>query len=377
MKLCRHLGSGFGGRDNGRRIFSLDQFARTDRGAVRLPIIIVAGAASLFMMSLVAIPLFFGANQLYHGAASGGDCTDTSGAANQPEQSGNANAIPSNYLALYKKAGQQYGIPWNVLAGIGWIETHHGQLKAPGVTSGENSMHAGGPMQFIPGTWESFGVDGNGDGKKDRYDPADAIPAAARYLKHNGAPTRMRSAIFRYNHLVSYVNSVLAAAQNYASGSFDVVQATGATCDDMNGAPVAPNAVSAQVITFAKAQLGKPYVYGAVGPNSFDCSGLTMSAYRSAGVTIPRLSDAQYWWGAKVPSGQEQPGDLVYFHYLHGHSGPGHVGIVYNPQKGIMIVAPHTGDVVKLQNYKTYPGGPVGFTRPTAHNGHNGPTKRL
>ena len=42
-----------------------------------------------------------------------------------------------------------------------------------------------------------------------------------------------------------------------------------------------------------------------------------------------------------------------------------------------MIVAPHTGDHVKLQNYKTYPGGPVGFTRPTAHNGHNGPKKRL
>jgi cell wall-associated NlpC family hydrolase len=377
MKLRRHLGIGFGGRNSGRRIISLDRFARSDHGAVRLPIIIVGGAVSLFMMSLVAIPLFFGANQLYNGAASGGDCTDTSNASTQPQESGNANAIPANYLALYKKAGQQYGIPWNVLAGVGWIETHHGQLKAPGVTSGENSMHAGGPMQFIPGTWKAFGVDGNGDGKKDRYDPADAIPAAARYLKHNGAPTRMRSAIFRYNHLVSYVNSVLAAAQNYASGSFDVVQATGPTCADMNGAPVAPNAVSAQVITFAKAQLNKPYVYGAVGPNSFDCSGLTSAAYHSAGVTIPRLSDAQYWWGARVPSGQEQPGDLVYFDYRHGHSGPGHVGIVYNPKAGIMIVAPHTGDVVKIQNYKSYPGGPVGFTRPTAHNGHNGPTKRL
>jgi cell wall-associated NlpC family hydrolase len=78
-----------------------------------------------------------------------------------------------------------------------------------------------------------------------------------------------------------------------------------------------------------------------------------------------------------VPKGQEQPGDLVYFHYLPGHTGPGHVGIVYNPQKSIMIVAPHTGDVVKLQSYKNYPGGVVGFTRPTAHNGHNGPTKHL
>jgi cell wall-associated NlpC family hydrolase len=379
MKLCRHLsiGSGFGGRDNGRRIMSLNRFARTDHGAVRLPVIIIAGAASLFLMSLVAIPLFFGANQLYQGAGNGGDCTDTSGASVQPQQSGDANGIPSNYLALYKQAGRQYGIPWNVLAGIGWVETHHGQLKAPGVLRGENSMRAGGPMQFIPGTWRSFGVDGNHDGKKDRYDPADAIPAAARYLKHNGAPTRMRTAIFAYNHLVSYVNNVLSTAQKYAGGSFNVVQANGPSCVDMNGAPAAPNAVVAKVITFARAQLGKPYVYGAVGPNSFDCSGLTSAAYHSAGVTIPRLSDDQYWWGASVPKGQEQPGDLVYFDYKPGHTGPGHVGIVYNPEKGIMIVAPHTGDVVKLQNYKTYPGGAVGFTRPTGHNGHNGPTKRL
>ncbi|WP_433181221.1 NlpC/P60 family protein [Actinoallomurus sp. CA-150999] len=378
MRLRRHsqLGVGLGGRSGSRRIVSLHHFTRSDRGAVRLPIIIAGGAAALFFMSLVSIPLFFGANNLFQGASGGGNCTDTSGAASQPQQSSDANGIPSNYLELYKKAGQQYGIPWNVLAGIGWVETHHGQLKAPGVLSGENSMHAGGPMQFIPGTWAEFGVDGNGDGKKDRYDPADAIPAAARYLKHNGAPDRMRTAIFMYNHLVSYVNNVLSMAKKYASGSFDVVQANGPNCTDMNGAPVAPSAVAATVIAFAKAQLGKPYVYGATGPNSFDCSGLTLSAYKSAGVTIPRLSDDQYWWGASVPRGQEQPGDLVYFEYLPGHTGPGHVGIVYNPQKGIMIVAPHTGDVVKLQNYKTYPGGAVGFTRPTAHNGHNGPTER-
>src|SRR4051795_12449987 len=116
MKRRRHnaIGSGFGGSNNGRRIISLNRFARADHGAARLPIIIAAGAASLFLMSLVAIPLFFGANQLYQGAGNGGDCTDTSAAATQPQQSGDANGIPSNYLALYKKAGQQYGIPWNV-----------------------------------------------------------------------------------------------------------------------------------------------------------------------------------------------------------------------------------------------------------------------
>lgn len=378
MRLRRYprIGVGSGRRAAHRRMISLHRLARTDRGAVRLPIVIAAGAAALFLMSLVSIPLFFGANQLFQ-ATSGSGCTDTSGAAAQPQQSSDANGIPSNYLALYKKAGQQYGLPWNLLAGIGKIETDHGQSNAPGVHSGENFAGAGGPMQFEAATWAVYGVDGDGDGKKDRYDPADAIAGAANYLKHSGAPDRTRSAIFAYNHSVQYVNNVLSWARRYAGGSFNVVQANTPVCADLGGAPAAPNAIVAKVIEFARAQLGKPYVYGATGPDSYDCSGLTMSAYKAAGVTIPRLSDAQYWWGASVPKGQEQPGDLVYFEYLPGHSGPGHVGIVYNPAKGLMIVAPHTGDHVKLQNYKTYPGGPVGFTRPTAHNGHNGPTKRL
>jgi cell wall-associated NlpC family hydrolase len=354
---------------------SLQRFVRSDRGEVRLPIVIAAGAGALFLMSLLAIPLFFGANQLFQGES--GDCTDTSGAASQPRESGDASAIPANYLELYKKAGERYGLPWNLLAGIGKIETDHGQSPAQGVRSGENFAGAGGPMQFLAGTWNAFGVDGDGDGKKDRYDPADAIAGAARYLKHNGAPTRTRTAVFAYNHSVQYVNNVLAWAKRYAGGAFDVVQANGPTCADLDGAPAAPNAVVAQVIDFARAQLGKPYVFGAVGPDSFDCSGLTMSAFQSAGVALPRLSDAQYWWGAEVPKGQEQPGDLVFFDFKPGHSGPGHVGIVYNPQRGLMIVAPHTGDIVKLQSYRNYPGGVVGFTRPSAHNGHNGPRKQL
>src|SRR5437879_990679 len=177
MKLRRYvgIGVGFGGRNNGRRIISLHHFVRSDQGTVRLPIVIAGGAAALFFMSLLAIPFFFGANQLYQGANGGADCTDTSGAAAQPRQSGDANSIPSNYLQLYKKAGQQYGVPWNLLAGIGKVETDHGQSNLPGVHSGTNSAGAGGPMQFIAGTWVTFGVDGNGDGKKDRYDPADAI----------------------------------------------------------------------------------------------------------------------------------------------------------------------------------------------------------
>jgi membrane-bound lytic murein transglycosylase B len=97
-------------------------------------------------------------------------------------------AIPAAYLALYVNAGREYGIGWHVLAAVGKIESDHGRGTGPGITSGTNHAGAAGPMQFLSGTWAAFGVDGDRDGDRDVYDPADAIPAAARYLKHEGAP---------------------------------------------------------------------------------------------------------------------------------------------------------------------------------------------
>jgi hypothetical protein len=132
--------------------------------------------------------------------------------------------IPPEYLELYEAAGARYGIdPW-ILAGIGWIETDHGRSKAPGVRSGVNTYGCcAGPMQFSvvgsPSTWDTYGVDGDGDGAKSPYDPADAIPAAARYLVASGAPGDYRSALFAYNHAVWYVNEVLAKADQYRSAT--------------------------------------------------------------------------------------------------------------------------------------------------------------
>ncbi len=355
---------------------------RSDGGEIHAGLAAAAGAVLL----MVAI---------FIGAGSAIDTQDPSACQIQPAPSDQAsNSIPADYLELYRRAGQQYGIPWNVLAAVGKTESDHGRDRSPGVHSGANFAGAAGPMQIgIGGTagnnWGGtprhradahvggYGVDGNGDGWADVYDPADAIPAAARYLKAHGAPADIRKALFAYNPSTDYVNHVLAVAADYASHGAEAIVATGnISCEQAALGPLPANSVAAKVIAYARAQIGKPYVYGGTGPDGFDCSGLTMMAYRAAGVTIPRLSDAQYWWGAYVPPGQEQPGDLVFFNYLPGHSGPGHVGIVYNPASGTMIVAPHTGANVRFQSYKNYPGGPVGFTRPTARNGHNGPTNR-
>ena len=133
----------------------------------------------------------------------------------QPPASTAAAAIPAAYLADYQKAGTQYGIPWTVLAGIGEIESGQGRSGAPGVHSGANPAGAAGPMQFGIGglagnTWGGapvhpasehaggYGIDGDHDGIVDVYDPGDAIPSAAYFLKANGAPTNLQAALFAY-----------------------------------------------------------------------------------------------------------------------------------------------------------------------------------
>jgi murein DD-endopeptidase MepM/ murein hydrolase activator NlpD len=133
--------------------------------------------------------------------------------------------IPADYLRHYQDAEQRYGVEWAILAGIGKVESDHGRLHAPGVTSGQNSHGCcAGPMQFFtnramtggqPTTWDSYGVDANGDGRKDPYDPADAIHAAGNYLKALGAERDVRQALFGYNHAWWYVDQVEAWARRY------------------------------------------------------------------------------------------------------------------------------------------------------------------
>ncbi|GGU89685.1 hypothetical protein GCM10010182_00070 [Actinomadura cremea] len=213
-------------------------------------------------------------------------------------------------------------------------------------------------------TWAAFGVDGNGDDRKDVYDPADAIPGAARYLKHNGAPEKIRTALFAYNRSDAYVEKVLRQAAVYAeAGSADA--AGEQACLGAGGTVAPPTEAAAEALAFARAQLGKPYVWGAEGPGAFDCSGLTYAAYRAAAITIPRVSGDQWRHGHRVPRGREQPGDLVFFDSGPGssRSNPGHVGLVIAPGK--MIAAPHSGTVVQIQSYER--DTLLGFTRPTAH----------
>ena len=332
----------------------------------RLLVVGVLGVVAMMFAGLVFVPIMFGAGQFVFGGGMGrGNCVNVSDAGDQPTEASDAKAVPAAYLALYQAAGKKYGIPWNVLAGVGKVETDHGRSKMAGVSSGENYAGAGGPMQFLAATFKSFAVDGNKDGKKDRYDPEDAIPSAAAYLKHNGAPQRMKTAIFQYNHSWDYVDLVLSWAKRYAGGSFEVVQANGVNCED-NQLPTNVDALVKKIIEFAMAQRGKPYVFGANGPDAWDCSSIIQAAYRSVGLSIPRTTFEQWPFGVKIAKGKEQPGDLVYFNSGPGTSAdnPGHVGMVIGKNK--MIVARCSSCVPAITVTPYNRSDWMGVTRPLA-----------
>ncbi|HEX4308180.1 MAG TPA: lytic murein transglycosylase [Solirubrobacterales bacterium] len=147
----------------------------------------------------------------------------------------NSFEIPPFLLPIYQACGTEYGIPWEVLAAINKIETGFG------TNLNVSSAGAVGWMQFLPSSWETYGLDANGDGRKDPYNPVDAICAAAHYLKVAGGQKDLYDAILAYNHADWYAQEVLTYARAYGRIPSDLVGSlTGLT----EGAhfPIAANA---------------------------------------------------------------------------------------------------------------------------------------
>ncbi|MET7287676.1 bifunctional lytic transglycosylase/C40 family peptidase [Streptomyces sp. NPDC005573] len=221
---------------------------------------------------------------------------------------------------------------------------------------------ARGIAQFIPGTWATHGIDGNGDGKRDIWDPADAIPSAASYDCE----------------LAKYVKDVpgntgdnmLAA---YNAGAYRVIKAGGVpaisetrnyvkrirSLEQSFAAPVTridPTRQAAGAIDFAQKKLGTPYLWGGNGgpdqDGRFDCSGLTKASYASVGIGLPRVANDQYNAGPHPSRDQLLPGDLVFFsHDLTDSRAIHHVGIYVGG--GYMIDAPRTGAVIRFDPIDT------------------------
>jgi len=299
-------------------------------------------------------------------------------------------SLPPVVMAAYESAASRANmqfpscrITWPVLAAIGEIESHHGASggssragwngieKPPILGLRLNGSHgiraikdsdrgrfdgdrkwdrAVGPMQFLPSTWKTFGVDADGDGIANPQDIRDAAAAAADYLCKGNAnladPTQLATAIYSYNAADWYVSDVLTLMSRYADLA---VTAPGA------------DAAVRTAISWAYAHLGDPYVWGGNGPY-YDCSGFTRAAYASAGIAIPRTSEQQWLALPHVADGQLRVGDLVFFNPGEFRKGlPGHVGIYIG--SGFMIADPHTGAVVQVQAI-TGAGEYVGAARP-------------
>jgi len=226
-----------------------------------------------------------------------------------PGAAGTAPALPAGWAGMEQAAAATCpGLSWSVLAAIGTVESDSGRSTAPGVASGANPAGAEGPMQFEPATFAT--------------------------------PTGLRRAVLDYDHSAVYADTVLSLSLAFA--------------DD----PTVDATVVAAV-AFAAGALGTPYRWGGNGPGGFDCSGLTRAAYAAAGTTLPRVAQDQFDRGPAVPGGSGLlPGDLIFFG--SGPTGVDHVGLYVGA--GLMIDAPHTGAVVRVEPADW--SGLVGATRP-------------
>ncbi|MFD5554976.1 NlpC/P60 family protein [Streptomyces sp. NPDC127068] len=260
-------------------------------------------------------------------------------------------AVPAAYQPLVEKWG-------NLCAAINPALLAAQLYQESGFNPRAQSPAAAqGIAQFIPGTWATHGVDGDGDGDRDVWDPKDAIPSAASYdcalatyVKDvPGDPTKNMLAAYNagpyavikyggvppYRETQNYVKIITSLQESFARPV----------------GRVEPSRQAAGAIHYAQGKLGTDYLWGGTGTAAqggrFDCSGLTQAAYRSVDIELPRVANDQYNAGPHPSRDELLPGDLVFFSDdLTNSRAIRHVGIYVGG--GYMIDAPRTGAVIRF-----------------------------
>ncbi len=288
-------------------------------------------------------------------------------------------SVPAKYQKLVEEAGNTCPeVTPNLLAALLTQESGF-DPKA------QSPVGAQGIAQFMPSTWEGNGIDGNGDGKRDVWDPEDAIPSSAKYLCSIAQDVKNVPGNKQSNLLAAYnagTNKVLKyggvppykETQNYVQA---ITSLAGQPAKGGKPGTAITAEQAATAVNAAQEMLGTKYSWGggnASGPSTgsccsprgrsgadirgFDCSGLTLYAYAKVGVTLPRTAAAQYAASKPIKTGQ-MPGDLVF--YGSSASTIHHVGIYIGG--GYMIDAPRPGTEVRFSPLDSM-SDLFGFARP-------------
>ncbi|VEG29992.1 Peptidoglycan endopeptidase RipA precursor [Actinomyces howellii] len=299
---------------------------------------------------LVLVPMMMG----------GGDSEQETESEPLAAGAGGVAGVPAEYVGAVVEAGTlcpEVSAP--VIAAQIWTESKFDPLVG-------SPMGAQGIAQFMPETWADFGTDGDGDGVADVWNPADAILSQGVYMCHLVDMVRgyldsgtaqgdlLELTLAAYNAGPGAVADAGGLPVNGETELYvpliigDVPRFTGTqgVVVDSGGGPVADKAIAA-----ARGYLGTPYVWAGESAAGLDCSGLTMLAYRAAGVSLEHSSRKQYGQGTRVPLAEASPGDLVFWSYDGTESGIYHVAIFLGD--GMMIESPTFGQTVRETEMRT------------------------
>ncbi|WP_327691652.1 bifunctional lytic transglycosylase/C40 family peptidase [Streptomyces sp. NBC_00461] len=301
------------------------------------------------------------------------------GAGDDPVSTALSLTVPRQYKSLIENAGNSCStVTPNLLAALLTQESGFNP-KA------QSQVGAEGIAQFMPSTWETHGIDGNGDGKRDVWDPADAIPSAAAYLCGIAKDVKDVPGNAQGNMLAAY-NAGSGAVRKYGGvppykETQNYVKSIQALADQPSGGKPATTTQAEAAISAAKAMIGQPYSWGggsASGPSTgtccspkgrsgtdisgFDCSGLTLYAYAKAGISLPRTAAEQYAASEPVKPGDVRPGDLVF--YGSSLTSIHHVGLYIGG--GWILDAPRPGTQVRYDPMDVMT-DLIAVARPTSH----------